>query len=145
MVRRQDGIKVRGWARWTLSPGVRGRRRQIAEEATDEAEAAGVVVTQFGGTIPEEMEDIRKLPGVGAYRNGWLALSADGPVFLFYRRFQPRTLLLPLGEVAIERGFWADLARVTTTGARYAIYFLKDGPAPELALAPQDRPTTTVP
>ena len=88
---------------------------------------------------------VRGLPGVGAYRNGWLALSADGPVFLFYRRFQPRTLLLPLGEVAIERGFWADLARVTTTGARYAIYFLKDGPAPELALAPQDRPTTTVP
>jgi len=44
-------------------------------------EAARVVVKQFGGKIPAEMEDLRKLPGVGAYTAGAILSIA------FERRF----------------------------------------------------------
>jgi A/G-specific adenine glycosylase len=44
-------------------------------------EAARVVVKQFGGTIPPEMEDLRKLPGVGAYTAGAILSIAFGKRF----------------------------------------------------------------
>ena len=44
-------------------------------------EAARAVVKQFGGTIPEEMEDLRKLPGVGAYTAGAILSIAFGRRF----------------------------------------------------------------
>lgn len=87
---------------------------------------------------------VRGLPGVGAYRNGWLAMAPEGPVFLYRSRFQSRSLPLPPGHVTLERGFWADLAFVQGEHARYTVYFLKDGPAPELVLAELARPMTPV-
>ena len=54
--------------------GYYSRARQLHE-------AAGVVVKQFGGTIPEEMEDLRKLPGVGAYTAGAILSIAFGRRF----------------------------------------------------------------
>lgn len=88
---------------------------------------------------------VRGLRGVGAYRNGWLAIAERGPVFLYQSGLHGYALDLPPGKVALERGFWADLARVTSDGSSYAIYFLKDGPAPELALAGLSQPPATVP
>ncbi len=44
-------------------------------------EAARVVVSQFGGKIPPEMEDLRKLPGVGAYTAGAILSIAFGKRF----------------------------------------------------------------
>jgi A/G-specific adenine glycosylase len=41
-------------------------------------EAARIVARQFGGTIPEEMDDLRKLPGVGAYTAGAILSIAFG-------------------------------------------------------------------
>jgi len=41
-------------------------------------EAARVVVNQFGGVIPAEMADLRKLPGVGAYTAGAILSIAFG-------------------------------------------------------------------
>ena len=54
--------------------GYYSRARQLHE-------AAGVVVKKFGGTIPEEMEDLRKLPGVGAYTAGAILSIAFGRRF----------------------------------------------------------------
>jgi len=44
-------------------------------------EAARAVVKQFGGTIPAEIEDLRKLPGVGAYTAGAILSIAFGRRF----------------------------------------------------------------
>ncbi|HEX9106055.1 MAG TPA: DUF4126 domain-containing protein [Longimicrobiales bacterium] len=78
---------------------------------------------------------VRGLPGVGAYRNGWLVLAGDRLHLLFRRRFRARSLLLPPGDVTLRRGFWADRATIQAQYVRYDLFFLKDGPAPELALS----------
>ncbi len=78
---------------------------------------------------------VRGLPGVGAYRNGWIIMAGDRPVLLFRQRFRARSLALPPGEVTLRRGFWADTATIQGERLRYHLFFLKDGPAPELALA----------
>jgi A/G-specific adenine glycosylase len=44
-------------------------------------EAARVVARQFGGKIPAKMEDLRKLPGVGAYTAGAILSIAFGRRF----------------------------------------------------------------
>ncbi len=78
---------------------------------------------------------VRGLPGVGAYRNGWLVLAGDRPTLLFRARFRSRSLPLPCGEVTLRRGFWLDTAIVAGERTRYHVFFLKDGPAPELPIA----------
>jgi len=78
---------------------------------------------------------VRGLPGVGAYRNGWLVLAGDRPFLLYRARFRARALLLPAGEATLRRLLGADIATVQGERLRYQIFFLKDGPAPELALA----------
>lgn len=44
-------------------------------------EAARIVVKQFDGKIPAEMDDLRKLPGVGAYTGGAILSIAFGRRF----------------------------------------------------------------
>lgn len=74
--------------------------------------------------------------GVGAYRNGWLIVTIDGPVFVYRARFRRRRVDLPRPEeVEVDRGAWADVVRVENEDAEYTLYLLKDGPAPELAIA----------
>jgi len=91
---------------------------------------------QFGfGNPAAARVAVRGLPGVGAYRNGWVVLVGDRLYLLFRRRFRARSLLLPPGEVTLRRGFWADVATIRAQRIRYDLYFLKDGPAPELALS----------
>ncbi len=89
----------------------------------------------FGfGTPGTARVAVRGLPGVGAYRNGWIVMAGDRPVLLYRARFRPRSLVLPPGEIDLRRGFWADVAVIRSDRLRYFLYFLKDGPAPELAL-----------
>lgn len=87
------------------------------------------------GTPSAARVGVRGLPGVGAYRNGWLIMAGDQLVLLYHRRFRAHILQLPPGEVSLERGFWADMATIRGSRLQYIVYFLKDGPAPELPLA----------
>ncbi len=88
----------------------------------------------FGNPVSTRVA-VRGLPGVGAYRNGWMIMAGDQPVLLFRKRFRARSLPLPTGEITLRRGFWADIATIQSERIRYHLFFLKDGPAPELALA----------
>ncbi len=78
---------------------------------------------------------VRGIPGVGAYRNGWIVLAGHRPMLLYHARLRARSLVLPQGEVSLRQGFWADIATIQGERVRYQLFFLKDGPAPELALA----------
>ena len=78
---------------------------------------------------------IHGLDGVGAYRNGWLVITADGPTFAYRTRFKARRVDLPMArEVDHVEGVWADILNVTTADDSYVLYLLKDGPAVELAV-----------
>ena len=78
---------------------------------------------------------INGIRGVGAYRNGWLVITPDGPAFFYRARFRARRADLPAPtSVTIDRGVWADLVRVESLGGPYTLYLLKDGPAADLAI-----------
>lgn len=98
---------------------------------------------RFGfGTPATARVAVRGLSGVGAYRNAWIALAGDEPILLYRKRFRAHSLALPTGQVEIRRGFWADIALVRGERVSYRLYFLKDGPAPDLILAGLAPPTT---
>jgi hypothetical protein len=79
---------------------------------------------------------IRDFPGVGAYRNGWLAVTGRGPVFLFGGIMRPRRVDLPTPErIETEHGLWLHTVRIGSGDIDFTIYLLKDGPRPELAVA----------
>ena len=72
---------------------------------------------------------------VGAFRNGWLVITAAGPVFLYWTLAGVRRYELPPAEEArAERGVWADVLRVVSGAGTYSLYLLKDGPTADLAL-----------
>ena len=77
------------------------------------------------------------VPGVGAYRNGWLLLTHEGPVFLYRTLLGSRQIPLPPGDrMDIERGLWADMVHVTAReGLVYTLFLLKDGPGADVAVA----------
>lgn len=77
------------------------------------------------------------VPGVGSYRNGWLVVTHEGPVFLYRTLFGSRLVPLPRPErMDVEPGLWADLVHVTAAeGLVYTLFLLKDGPAVDLAVA----------
>ena len=78
---------------------------------------------------------VNGIRGVGAYRNGWLVITPEGPIF-FYRTLlgvRKADLPTPTG-VEVDRGVWADLVRVQTADGPYTLYLLKDGPAADLAI-----------
>jgi len=80
---------------------------------------------------------ISGLDGLGAYRNGWLVITADGPIFL-YRTLLRRPRVAPLPRAAAARvhnGVLTDIVELDTPGRRCALYLLKDGPPVELAIA----------
>lgn len=90
----------------------------------------------FGfGTPAVARVAVRGLPAIGAYRGAWIVLAGDRPMLFYRSRFRAKRLTLPPGEVTLRPGFWADVASVRADPVRYSLYFLKDGPAPELALA----------
>lgn len=80
---------------------------------------------------------ISGLNGLGAYRNGWLVITPQGPVFLYRTLLGPRCVTLPRGAGAkVRHGFLADIVQLELQGRRRCtLYLLKDGPPVELAIA----------
>jgi hypothetical protein len=76
------------------------------------------------------------VPGVGAFRNGWLVLEHGVPVFIFRALFSSRRLELPRSSGGrVRHGLMLDVLELETPPARYALFLLKDGPAPQVVLA----------
>ncbi len=79
---------------------------------------------------------ISGLDGLGAYRNGWLVITADGPVFLYRTLLRPRVAPLPRAAAArVRNGVLTDVVELDLPGRRCTLYLLKDGPPTELAIA----------
>ena len=79
------------------------------------------------------------IPGVGAYRNGWLVFTCDGPRFLYRSLFRTRSLPLPhAADVTVQRGLMTDCldVRINSGSAQqFTIYLLKDGAPAHVAAA----------
>ncbi|HUG40252.1 MAG TPA: DUF4126 domain-containing protein [Longimicrobiales bacterium] len=79
---------------------------------------------------------VNGIPGVGAYRSGWLVITRQGPVFFYRTLFGARRVDLPAPvRVAVDHGLWADLVRVDARDSHYTLFLLKDGPAVDLAIS----------
>jgi len=79
---------------------------------------------------------ITGLDGLGAYRNGWLVITSDGPVFLYRTLLRPRVAPLPRAAAArVHHGVLTDVVELDLPGRRCTLYLLKDGPPVELAIA----------
>jgi hypothetical protein len=75
------------------------------------------------------------LAGVGAYRNGWLVTTADGPAFLYGGTLTARRVDLPTPSgMAAETSLWAHTVQVQLPDGGYTLYLLKDGPPVEVIL-----------
>jgi hypothetical protein len=78
----------------------------------------------------------RGLPGVSAYRNGWVVLSNDHATFVYSSMLGSRSLPLPpIRQPEVHRGLWTDTVEFRVNGSRCTLFLLKDGPATEVALA----------
>lgn len=79
---------------------------------------------------------IHGAPGAGAYRNGWLVATPEGPIFMYLGLFGHRRVDLPATQsVATEEGLWADVIHVQTEDEQaYRLYMLKDGPTLDLTI-----------
>lgn len=72
---------------------------------------------------------------VGAFRNGWLVVTGEGPFFVYRTILGPRRIQLPPGlDVRVHRGPWADTMEVEAERMRYTLFLLKDGPSGERVL-----------
>jgi hypothetical protein len=76
------------------------------------------------------------LPGVGAYRNGWVVLTYDRAAFLYSSLLRGRSLRLPpIRQPEVRRGPWTDTVDFRVNGSPCTLFLLKDGPATEVAVA----------
>ena len=75
--------------------------------------AAQMIMSEFGGKLPSRIEDLRRLPGIGAYTAGAIASVAfkvDTPavdgnaVRVLARLFD---IALPIGSTAAQKQFWS--------------------------------------
>jgi uncharacterized membrane protein len=88
------------------------------------------------GTPRATRAAVKGLRGVGAYRNGWLILAGDTPVFVYRSLFRPRRFLLPAQTGAqVVKGLFTDVVQVQSADSNYTLFLLKDGPEPELAMS----------
>lgn len=79
---------------------------------------------------------LKGLPGVGAYRSGWIAVGPDYARFLFRSGLRARSTDLPaIREARAVTGPWLDTLEIQCEHGPCSIFLLKDGPRPELALA----------
>jgi hypothetical protein len=79
------------------------------------------------------------LPRVGAYRNGWLVFTCEGPRFIYRSLFRTRVATLPgVTAVRLRTGLVTDALDVDTvpngrsTPATFTLFLLKDGPGPHV-------------
>lgn len=78
----------------------------------------------------------RGLPGVGAYRNGWVVLTYDRAAFLYSSLLGSRLRPLPpIRQPVLHRGAWTDTVDFQVNGSRCTLFLLKDGPAVEVTVA----------
>ncbi|HEX6309096.1 MAG TPA: DUF4126 domain-containing protein [Longimicrobiales bacterium] len=82
------------------------------------------------------------LPHVGAYRNGWLVLTCDGPRFLYRSLFRTHLAVLPgISGIRLRHGLVTDVLDIDAApnGKRstrsFSIFLLKDGPGPHVTSA----------
>ena len=74
--------------------------------------------------------------GVGSYKNGWVVLAEDKPVFLYQSLMRPRSMPLPaINEPNLRRGIWTDTVDFEAANTRWTLFLLKDGPRADIALA----------
>jgi|SRR5687767_3986154 len=79
---------------------------------------------------------LKGVPGVGAYRCGWLVLSYDRACFLYQSVFGGRSLPLPrLEHPQVRHGVWTDSVEFQVGKRRGTLFLLKDGPTAEVAVA----------
>jgi hypothetical protein len=79
---------------------------------------------------------LKGIPGVGSYRTGWVVLTCDRATFVYRSLFGRRVLNLPpLGQVEVRSGPWTDAVDFRVNGHRCTLFLLKDGPAPDVAIA----------
>lgn len=79
---------------------------------------------------------LRGMPGVSAYRCGWLVFSYDQTSFLYRSLLGGRSLPMPrLSQLVMRRGIWTDTIDFSLNGKAGTIYLLKDGPSAEVAIA----------
>lgn len=76
------------------------------------------------------------LKGAGAFRNGWLILTVNGPAFIHRSLLGARRIDLPEPrDIRPEPAVWATILRVDgQNGVPYALFLLKDGPEPDMAI-----------
>jgi hypothetical protein len=86
---------------------------------------------------------IAGLRAVGSYRNGWLIMTCDGPVFVYRSLFRSRCTPLPrIAETRLRVGLVTDALYVRAASANgaknlpaFTIFLLKDGPPPHVTAA----------
>lgn len=76
------------------------------------------------------------VPGVGAYRNGWLLLEHGEPFFLYRGALGPRRVALPRSsEGRVRSGVLSDVLELEGRHRPYALFLFKDGPPPRAILS----------
>ena len=79
---------------------------------------------------------VKGVPGVAAYRSGWIVLGYDSASFVYRARFRSRTSALPrLHDPVVRRGLWTDAIEFQIDNRTATIFLLKDGPAADVAAA----------
>jgi hypothetical protein len=79
---------------------------------------------------------VRGVKGVGAYKNGWVVLADERPMFLYLSMLRPRIIAMPrITEAEIKRGLWTDNVEFKDADNSCTLFLLKDGPSPDIALA----------
>ena len=75
------------------------------------------------------------MKGVGSYKQGWVVLCDEQPMFVFHSLLRARSLALPdMEDAQVRRGMWTDSVEFRNSQCRGTLFLLKDGPPAELAL-----------
>jgi hypothetical protein len=125
---------VTAWLRGFFgSPGWRSR------EQLPRAVRAAIPSEPLGRSPPRALSAaVTGLPGVGAYRNGWLVFTCDGPRFVYRSLFGARSAALPGADIVhVRAGILTDAIDVRTAGnpRSFTLFLLKDGPPARIAAA----------
>jgi hypothetical protein len=79
---------------------------------------------------------LKGMKGVGPYKNGWIVLSDEAPIFVYLSLLGARRLALPaISQAELRRGLWTDTVEIDDAGTKCTVFLLKDGPPAEIALA----------